>query len=235
MLLNTACRVLCSEKLCRRYTQHAKTYLTAFFIAMKDYYGAASQILNAHHLIHLADDVTNMRCSLLHLTAFPFESMLGKIKKYLRTPHRPLAQLCRRLYEKKVMNAKNKPQLPPVYVILKTIGNDIKLIRFKQFLLSTSLPDNMVILHDGTVVSVEKIIQSPELGLTIKGRIWDKKKSVFNYPCNSAILDMWELNSIPRRSVISRDISDIESKMVRLSLYFQENVPHRTFVIPFLH
>lgn len=36
LLFHTSCRILCSEKLCHEYVQHAKQYLTAFFIAMKD-------------------------------------------------------------------------------------------------------------------------------------------------------------------------------------------------------
>ena len=76
---------------------------------MKDFYEASSQILNAHHFIHLADDVKFFGCSLSYITAFPFERFLGNIKRYLRTAHRPLAQLCRRLYEEKQMGMK-KPK-----------------------------------------------------------------------------------------------------------------------------
>lgn len=234
MLLHVGCRVLCSEKLCHRHVYFAKQYLTTFFIALKDYYGVASQILNAHHLIHLADDVINMGCSLLHLTAFPFESMLGKLKKCLRTPHRQLAQLCRRLYEGKGIRAKNIPQLPPMYAILKSTHNCIKQIRFKHFLISTSYPDNVVILQDETIVSINKIVQCPD-GLRIEGQIWDKKKSIFNYPCDSAVLQMWELKDVPRHGGVSHMISDIDSKIVRLSLSLCENSPQRIFVIPFLH
>ena len=111
LLLHVACRLLYSDRLCRKYWRLAKQYLTLFFKYMGDYYGPASQILNVHQLIHLADDVFNMGCSLSRITAFHFENLLGKMKKSLRTPYRPLAQLRRRLYEQYFVKSW-KPNIP---------------------------------------------------------------------------------------------------------------------------
>ena len=47
---------------------------------MKYFYGLNSQVLNVHHLLHVADDVKFMKCSLSFITAFPFENPLGKYK-----------------------------------------------------------------------------------------------------------------------------------------------------------
>lgn len=66
-----------------------------------------------HSLTHLADDVQNMGCSLSGFTAFPFENMLGKMKKVLRNGNRPLAQLCRRLRHETLFVEQNKYILPP--------------------------------------------------------------------------------------------------------------------------
>ena len=86
LLLHVAARILCSEEFCHLYFAHAKVYLRSFFIALENYYGPESQILNAHHLIHVADDVKSMDCNLSLITAFKFESFLGRIKKRIRTP-----------------------------------------------------------------------------------------------------------------------------------------------------
>ena len=80
---------------------------------MKYFYGLNSQVLNVHHLLHVADDVKFMKCSLSFIIAFPFENLLGKIQKYLRTSFRPLAQLCRRLHEE-ILLQKKQPNLPPL-------------------------------------------------------------------------------------------------------------------------
>lgn len=75
-------------------------YLVAFFNDLKSFYGAKSQVLNCHNVIHLADEVTNMGCSLSHITAFKFENFLGKLKqKQKKTPHMLLSQISRRLHE----------------------------------------------------------------------------------------------------------------------------------------
>lgn len=99
LLFHSACRILCSSEYAFRYNGHAKVYLTSFFEAMGIIYGRQSQIMNAHNLIHLVDDVQNMNCTLSEISAFPFESLLGRIKSLVRNANRPLAQVCRRLHE----------------------------------------------------------------------------------------------------------------------------------------
>lgn len=97
MLFHAACRILCSADLALQYTDQAREFLLSFVTIAPALYGQQCNIMNMHNLIHLADDVTNMGCSLSFLTAFPFESMLGSFKKMVRSGSRPLAQICRRL------------------------------------------------------------------------------------------------------------------------------------------
>ena len=122
----------CSNKLFHIYANRAKEYLKVFFVAMGHYYGLKSQVLNSHHLIHLSDDVKNMGCSLSRITAFPFESFLGKLKKYIRTANKPLAQLCRRLHEVKLISSRQKVQIPLLVEVLKQKQNQITSIKYKQ-------------------------------------------------------------------------------------------------------
>lgn len=53
LLFHVACRILCNSEHALLYNDHAKAYLTSFFQAMGVIYGAESQIMNAHNLIHL--------------------------------------------------------------------------------------------------------------------------------------------------------------------------------------
>ena len=76
------CKILCSVSLALKFNEQAKIYLTKFVQLAKLYYGEQCQILNVYSLIYLADDVRSMRCSLSRFTAFSFENMLGKIKKW---------------------------------------------------------------------------------------------------------------------------------------------------------
>ena len=118
LLFHVACRILCSDDICITFNGYAKEYLRAFFKGLKVFYGAKSQVLNAHHLIHLVDDVIQMGCSLSRISAFAFENFLRKLKERLRTPYKLLAQICRRLHEESSI-VEQKPKLPPDVEILK--------------------------------------------------------------------------------------------------------------------
>lgn len=113
-------------------------------------YGTESQIMNMHSLIHLTDDVTNMKCSLSSLTTFPFENALGKIKNMLRSGNRPLSQICRRLHETFFAD-EEKITLPPIINnkkvkrILPSGEVSIKKLRYKEAILSCNSPNNSFI------------------------------------------------------------------------------------------
>lgn len=83
LLFHVACRVLSCDRLCLINVDQAKQLLLIFFKALPGFYGISSQVLNCHHLIHLSTDVRKMACSFSRITAFPFENLLGKMKKNL--------------------------------------------------------------------------------------------------------------------------------------------------------
>lgn len=117
--------MLSTAELALTHNNEAKLFLESFFLLTSKLYGAQSQILNLHSLIHLADDPKNMNCTLTELTAFPFENALGKIKRLVRSGNRPLAQVSRRIHERFYSNCV-KPTIPPEIVILnkKCQGRD---------------------------------------------------------------------------------------------------------------
>lgn len=182
LLFHAACRILCCKTLSVLHTERAKEYLTSFFIALKDFYGLKSQVLNLHNLIHLADDVKNMKCTLNQITAFPFESHLGKLKKLIRTPYRPLQQICRRLHEQNF--SFRKPSLPPLCEIISKKKGSILKIKYKQVSLSCFPPNNAILLDNNSILTINSIIDSPE-GIKLQGYTWKKIKPIFIYPFNS--------------------------------------------------
>ena len=99
LLFSFASRILSCEQLLKSYINHAQEYLNKFTELSSHLYGEESQILNMHSLNHLSEDVWYSNCCLSDITAFSFESYLGKLKKYLRSGNKPLSQLCRRLDE----------------------------------------------------------------------------------------------------------------------------------------
>ncbi|KYQ53881.1 hypothetical protein ALC60_05490 [Trachymyrmex zeteki] len=98
-LLYVACRLLFCDDLAVSNTEIAKKNLILFFRLLPKFYGRHIQSINFHNLIHIADDVTYMRCSLTSFSAFPFENFLMTLKKLVRTPNNPLCQVANRLRE----------------------------------------------------------------------------------------------------------------------------------------
>ena len=97
-------------------------------------------------------------------------------------------------------------------------------------------PNNMVILNDNTILKVRKILgnpNDPEI-LQIEGIIWEIEKPVYNYPCDSGKLQMWELKRRPSNRSIVREITSINNKLVRLSI-MKENAIKKFYVVGMLH
>lgn len=232
LLFHVALRLLWSKETARQSTIIAKLYLRLFCVSFISIYGEQSVTLNTHNLIHLADDVSNMGCSLSEMTAFPFENMLGKIKRQLRSPHHTIAQLCRRLYEEAAISQQAK--LIPEIKIRKENHLEIKKMQYKGTLLSTKASDNMVLLKDNTIFEIKKIWRTEEL-MQLEGTVWDKRNVIYNYPVSSDEMHMWELRNCEsdRRTTIL--LSDIKNKMMKLILNFSVQSEMRIFVISLLH
>lgn len=77
---------------------------------MPVYYGLSSVISNVHNLLHIADDAINMFCDLHTLYAFPFENMLGIMRRYLRSGYKPIEQICNRVNEMWFEKKDNMPK-----------------------------------------------------------------------------------------------------------------------------
>ena len=112
-----------------------------------------------HSLIHLCDDVEHFKCNITNLTAFPFESELGKIKKQLRSGHKPLEQLCRRMAKESLCHV--QVEIPPMLTVIKTrVENSVTVItkiKFKGYELSVSKPNNVVLLKDKNILKIKRI------------------------------------------------------------------------------
>ena len=240
LLLHVACRILCDKEFAVSRNSIAKHYLVCFFKLLKYTYGTVSQIMNMHNLIHLADDAKNMGCSLKIITAFPFENFLGKLKRLVRSGNHALAQLCRRLHEKAFVQ-KQKPASPSLIEMVeyepKGEGTSIKTVKYKSLTISTSSPNDIIMLEDTTIIKINKIFKSKEINsldkIILSGYIWDKKKSIFEYPQNSSDFYMWQLKEELSRKKKIFFLRDVDRKMVILSL--TEDCRKKSFAIPLLH
>jgi len=216
------------------YVEYAKEYLTTFVNTSSIIYGPEFVVLNVHNLYHLADDVANMNCSLLDISAFSFENCLGKIKRKINAPYRPLAQYCNRLHEENCLQNKLTTKLNE-FEVLKKNGDEILELKYKKTILSSTFPNNIVRLTDERIVQIENIFFLEENVLKVQGRIVNIIKSVYTYPFNSNVTKIWEIQSQPSTLSITVSVEQIESKIVHLRLNFLQQKSERAFALSLLH
>lgn len=222
-LLHAAFRILCNKHFIQLYITKARQYLDNFFDIMPLLYGNTSLSINVHNLIHIVDDVEFFNCTLDNISAFPFENMLGKMRKMIRTGNRPLSQVCRRLYE--ISNISNPSQSLNQISILKQKNNCnnipvILKIRYKEFILCTKKPNNIVLLKNDLIVQITDIVYDSlqNDNLNIEGFVWQKKKCMYMYPLTSNNLQEWKLEANVSSTRISCNVNDIKSKIVIIPL-----------------
>jgi len=167
LLLHSAIRLLCWQETAVSHAMYAKSLYTLFFNLLPKYYGADSQILNMHNLIHIADDVIKYQCTLDEMSAFSFESSMGKMKKMLRSAVNPLAQLCRGYAEKEDFTPPS-PKLQTTPLLCRDPSGQIK-VRYLDTKLSSSRPDNVVLLRSGDVAEIIDIVKEQGQPLSFVG------------------------------------------------------------------
>lgn len=98
-LLNCAITILLSKKHILHFGLDFTRNLLNFFINhSKKIYGMDFFVYNVHVLCHLPDDVQKYG-PLDMFSTFPFENYFAEIKALVRSPHKPLQQICRRLHK----------------------------------------------------------------------------------------------------------------------------------------
>lgn len=230
LLLHVACRML-SMKNGYEYADFTEKLLTQFVVLAAKLYGPQFVVLNVHNLLHISDDVRNMQCELSSVSAFPFETYLGQLKTIIRSPHKILAQLARRLHE--INTYLNSSCSLPSVQILKRNRSDITKLKYKTIIITTKPPNNMILLENNKVCEIIKIfIQNNDILLKIK--TWKIKNSLYTYPCDSTNLNMYELQLEPLQEKKIISVDKIKYKLMKLSIFDEEN-REKIFVISLLH
>lgn len=104
--------LFCAVTLCsaKRYFGHlhvARMMIDDFIEGYIELYGVHYVTSNVHNLCHLVDEV-EMFGELQTFTAYPFENALGRLKRFVRSGNRPLAQVAKRLLEMAEVTDGNK-------------------------------------------------------------------------------------------------------------------------------
>ena len=134
MAVSIATSILVSSELAEKYLGFARQLLKYFVQQGVNLYGEEFLTYNTHSLLHLCDDV-ELHGNLDNISAFPFENYLQSLKKLVRSPLNPVAQIVKRLNE-----------MPPT------------LPKQKEVNISCTKPNNAYILENDVCCIIERTI-----------------------------------------------------------------------------
>lgn len=178
----------------------------------------------------------NTNCSI------SFENELGVSKKKLRSGNKPLAQLCRRMAEEE--SIKEKVKIPVLVTILRSKKEQGKIVitrlKFMDAELSVKKPNNIVLLKNGKIIKIERIIceqTDAEKEYFIEGTEFSKISPAFLYPEGAfKELNMFSIqlaNNNVKKEIFP--ISEIKSKIVFLNIYDLPGEDEKLYSVPLLH
>ncbi|XP_065662938.1 uncharacterized protein LOC136085550 [Hydra vulgaris] len=202
MLLNVAISILANPDTSNNYCNYAEKLLKIFVKELSSLYGDSSLSYTMHSLIHICDDV-RLFGTLDNYSAFPFENMLGSLKKMVRTGRFPLRQLCQRLSEQSFVFSDEPPSLKPSLCkthhhgpTLTFTGIQYKQLNFAGCFFSTENANRCALLNDGKVIVICNIIDSEHNGIIIICRIFKTMKNLYSYPCESSKLNVFKVDQL---------------------------------------
>lgn len=189
MLFSAGICILLSPQLCPLYSNYANTLLTTFVSHFGEIYGQTALVYNVHALVHLSADAERYGC-LDSISAFPFENFLCKLKRFVRKPTFPLAQIIRRLSEAERISTIKLPckglkmqhYVGPVTDGLEVVAQ-YRELQTEQWLMKVSTGDNIFSL-DGDICVVHNIIQSVD-GIYVVYKAFTEMDIFYNYPMSS--------------------------------------------------
>lgn len=241
LLLSYAFRILSCPKLSQTHADHAQVYLERFILSSIEYYGEDCQTMNMHNLSHITEDVKNFRCAVSKMTSFPFENILAKFKRWIRSGNKPLAQVCRRLAEESI--DKKTISKPLKFQVLKSKKMKdctlIQRVKFNDCRLSIKAPNNVILSKNGDVLEISKM-QCFQANNDLDNIHVTCKKiniigSAFDYPDDSAELKIFEVQTTPSEITTDISLSDVDCKMVKLTIMELSTDEPKSYVLPLLH
>ncbi|KAK0145122.1 hypothetical protein N1851_015976 [Merluccius polli] len=231
LLLFVGIFILSDASLTGHYTDFANDILCLFVSHFNELYGAKFLTYNVHNVTHLAQDV-KMHGTLDRFSAFQYENHLGKIKRLIRKPGRPISQIIKRLSESPFQGHKCKTTklskehgsgpVPPNF----EYATQFKTIQAPAFTLKTDEANSYFYL-EGKVKRVKNILHLNNT-VFVAYTEFEEHKPFFDYPLSSSLLNIYEVCRMSETTKTCK-LEDIDRKAFVIPI-------GRTFVtIPLLH
>ena len=218
LLLFVGIFILASPVHCIALNDYADSILKLWFRHCGDIYGSEFLVYNVHCIIHLASDVKhfgNLDC----FSAFPFENYMRNLKKFVRSPKAPLAQVVGRILEAgNVSNSDNDISSTairytrqhfkgPLLDTGTSLCTQYRMVEFRG-----SFTINIDKLGDSCVQFNNKVHIVKNITVTANGsflvtQVFSAQSAFFTYPVNSTQLNIFKVtDQLPKLYKI--DIKD---------------------------
>lgn len=203
-------------------------------------YGKNQLIYNVHSIIHLPDDARK-HGSLDNISSFPFETFLGKVKKMVRRPQNPVAQLVKRVSESHHANISKRPlslsqklrrchSSGPLPSHLNfSVASQYKDYKLDNGTFVSCAHGNNCISVDGVISLIRNICVSPGGDAYVIYEKFQTVRSFFTAPLDSAVLGIHIVSHLAGE-VDVMPIFNIQKKYVLLPIQNDEMV-----ALPLLH
>lgn len=226
LLLFCAIRICESERF-SHLIPLAKIMLDDYLERFRSIYGEHYMTSNIHNLTHLTDDVQKFGV-LQSFSSYPFESMLGQMKRLVRSGNLPLPQIARRIIElsklentlnvspKTIVSKKNNVQsVPPNFQFPD--AEYFSRIDLANFSLSTDIANKWFLTEKEEIVGLKSIISKGNTFLLF-GSKFAKHADFFELPLKSRSLNIYAVDYFAKENKIQEDylcaIADLKCKLV---------------------
>lgn len=186
---------ICETKHFARLLPLAKTMLEHFVEMFREIYGEAYMTSNIHNLVHLVDEVMQFG-DLQSICAYPFESMLGTLKTFIRNGNNPLSQAAKPISEMTQLagadlineeskhnsvltKSNNGRNVNHTFLFDKCGDGFFSKIQFNDFFLATDASNSWFLSKNKEIVCVKNIL-SRENTITLYCHTASKKKKIFS-------------------------------------------------------
>ncbi|EFN85691.1 hypothetical protein EAI_15691, partial [Harpegnathos saltator] len=210
ILLHSAVVILCSEKhIATLGCEMASILLKTFVQHSEHLYNSEFLIYNVHCLIHLPEDVSTYG-ELDNFAAFPFENFLGYLLRLVKCTKQPLIQICNKLEQINKFSKQSEKQsfeLNNISCLIEhCLGPTIAtMLSYKQFkkvyfrdcvlTINNYSKVNCYCMIGTQVIEIPNFIKTEDTVLII-GKKFCKYESLYSYPFNSEILNIFVIEKL---------------------------------------
>lgn len=196
LCLHSALRICCNSQFENEIGQKAIDLIKQFSDKSGEIYTPEEPVYNTHSLIHLVESAVKQKESLEEVNCFQFENHLGHLKRLLRTPNKPLQQVCKRLFEKDdiIMKYKRNDKITKIYFKNSLL---IKAVIYRNMEICTdNNADSYILLKNEKIMKVKEILEEENGDTFLKGYVFQHTCEAFFTPISSKLLNIFSVKNL---------------------------------------